>query len=334
MPDVALQDDHAVRLRTRLIGLGVATTYALCATFGPCIAFLTDGRHRTAIGVLLLVAALATFALSRLPAERLAAHPRAEAFFLGWSLGTIAIISAVAALDGGAASPANAAFFLPIVFAALAYPPRSFVLVSVLAVLAFVVVALVPADGGARPGLAYVALFATSLALAGLTCGWQARLQREARAELARAVCTDPLTGCLNRRGFGDRVEAALASGAPFALLQLDVDRFKAVNDAHGHAAGDRVLAEAVALARRHLRSGDAIGRLGGDEFAVLLRDADAAEADDVRARLAAVLSFGATISVGRACHPADGTTAEALHAAADRDLYARKRARGLHAAA
>ena len=78
-------DEHAVRLRARMIGLGVWLTYALCATMGPGVALLADGPERTAISVLLVVAVLATFALSRLPADAIARHPRAEAFFLGWS---------------------------------------------------------------------------------------------------------------------------------------------------------------------------------------------------------------------------------------------------------
>ena len=122
-------DEHAVHVRARMIGLGVWLTHALSPTMGP-------GRR---------------------------------------------------------------AALLPILFAALAYPLRRVVLAYV--------------------ALAPVGLFATSLALAGVMCAWQARLQRESRTELARALRTDPLTGCLNRRGVAARVAAELATAEPFALL-------------------------------------------------------------------------------------------------------------------
>lgn len=94
---------------------------------------------------------------------------------------------------------------------------------------------------------------------------------------------TDPLSGLLNRRGFETRASTMLgicqATGLPASLLIADLDRFKALNDRHGHAAGDRVIAEFAARLRAAAGSRAVAGRLGGEEFAVLLPMADAAAA-------------------------------------------------------
>lgn len=149
---------------------------------------------------------------------------------------------------------------------------------------------------------------------------------------------TDPLTGLLNRRALIAEAEAAFADArACPALMLIDLDGFKAVNDCHGHAAGDELL---VLIARR---MHDAVGtkgviaRLGGDEFAVLMRHASASELQQLVDRLllslvppfvfgGARITLGA--SAGTAMAPADGSALEQLFAAADRALYAVKQSR------
>jgi diguanylate cyclase (GGDEF)-like protein len=162
------------------------------------------------------------------------------------------------------------------------------------------------------------------------------------RTEVATAVLTDPLTGCVNRRGFDQQLARELAraerAGAPVALLAVDVDHFKRVNDGHGHAAGDAVLREVGALLREGARAGDVVARVGGEEFVVVLADADEAGAaalarrlvERVRARaFAALPGSGITVSVGVAAEPSvhDAGIAEALKGRADAALYAAKRA-------
>jgi diguanylate cyclase (GGDEF)-like protein/putative nucleotidyltransferase with HDIG domain len=151
-------------------------------------------------------------------------------------------------------------------------------------------------------------------------------------ARLNADATTDPLTGLDNHRAFQERLRAELARaqrhGRPVALALVDVDHFKAVNDAGGHGLGDEVLRAVAQHLREHLRAGDALARVGGDEFAILLPevDATAAAAALERARRTverAPFAGGAhvTISVGVSDvgHAAD---AEALTRYADGALY------------
>ncbi|MFD1839456.1 diguanylate cyclase (GGDEF) domain-containing protein [Paracidovorax cattleyae] len=154
--------------------------------------------------------------------------------------------------------------------------------------------------------------------------------------ELVEVLGTDALTGAANRAGLARRAEAALEAGEPFTLMLLDLDGFKAVNDTHGHAAGDAVLVALVQRLRALLRDGDLVARLGGDEFAVLLAGAPprTALADKARAMANAVVSplgfegrnLAVGLSVGIARHPGDGRTLESLLRAADAAMYASKR--------
>ncbi|MDP1819010.1 MAG: GGDEF domain-containing protein [Acidimicrobiales bacterium] len=157
--------------------------------------------------------------------------------------------------------------------------------------------------------------------------------------ELREQARLDDLTGALNRRAFFDRLKVELRradrSGAPVTLVLCDLDRFKALNDTHGHPAGDAALRAFAELLGANLRSIDSVGRLGGDEFGLVLVGADARDADSILRRL--VASLGARpsgvgdlgASYGTARRPSDGTTCEQLVAVADRRLYDAKRAGG-----
>ena len=150
----------------------------------------------------------------------------------------------------------------------------------------------------------------------------------------------DPLTGLANRRQFEDRLAHALGrprrQGQAVALMYMDVDHFKQVNDGHGHAAGDEVLRVFGQRLSACVRAGDLAARLGGDEFVVLIEDLAAPEtAEGIARKLIAAMSEGimveaatlhVTTSIGIAysMHPAVSKT---LTAAADVALYAAKRA-------
>jgi diguanylate cyclase (GGDEF)-like protein len=172
-------------------------------------------------------------------------------------------------------------------------------------------------------------VFLVSMALSGGLCMWQTRLGERQRDELSVLSRTDSLTGCLNRRGFTERLDAELAragrEGGEVALVQLDLNGFKAVNDEHGHAAGDEMLRWVGATLHGLLRASDVTGRLGGDEFALLLPGLGAVDARAVADRTVAALAERIGASVGVAVHPADGPTGDLLHRHADAELYSHK---------
>jgi diguanylate cyclase (GGDEF)-like protein len=153
------------------------------------------------------------------------------------------------------------------------------------------------------------------------------------------AALADPLTGLANRRAFMERAGRLFArarSGqAPVLLLAFDLDRFKAVNDAFGHAAGDRVLRIFADVLSRVLRPADLVARLGGEEFTAALPDCSVEAALAIARRISAAFQndarfldgqrVGATVSVGvAAANPAEQTLAEAM-ASADQALYEAK---------
>jgi diguanylate cyclase (GGDEF)-like protein len=156
--------------------------------------------------------------------------------------------------------------------------------------------------------------------------------------ELQAHADTDFLLDILNRRGFERELNRSVAYiqryHASGALIVLDVDRLKPINDAFGHAAGDEVLKEVVAVLRRHVRSSDVIGRLGGDEFALLLWNLSETDAHAKAALLEQAidrLTFvfrGRSVTAGASAGIAVlGPQAEAGKALeeADRAMYVRK---------
>ena len=152
---------------------------------------------------------------------------------------------------------------------------------------------------------------------------------------LALSAATDPLTGLANRRAFEERLDARLAGqSSTFAVLMLDVDDLKQVNDAEGHAAGDAVLVEVARVLRAHVREGDLVTRWGGDEVVLLVDGLDRVGAISLARRVGGTLLAGGggsrsiSVSLGTACYPADGSSRDTLLAAADRSMYADKRQR------
>jgi diguanylate cyclase (GGDEF)-like protein len=161
------------------------------------------------------------------------------------------------------------------------------------------------------------------------------RLERE-RDALRHSAATDPLTGIANRRALLERIDYEISRHArahhSFALVMIDLDGFKALNDRFGHAAGDDLLRETAAALNRTVRAQDTAARIGGDEFCVLAPETDAAGLPPLEERIGQAVSsvtagMGALhASAGSAVFPGDGSSAQTLLAAADHRLLAAKR--------
>jgi diguanylate cyclase (GGDEF)-like protein len=194
-----------------------------------------------------------------------------------------------------------------------------------------------------RPGIGLsvlIAIVGISLAalLAALVLIWS---RNERIQELQRQASQDPLTGLKNRRRFEEDLRTEMArnrrDGGEAALLMLDIDNFKQVNDTLGHPVGDRVIAEIAGVLRARMRVTDVVARLGGDEFAIVLPNCDAAEARSVAEAIATAIREHApreegaprlTASVGIAMFGADPRlSTESLEEEADAALYEAKRA-------
>jgi diguanylate cyclase (GGDEF)-like protein len=162
------------------------------------------------------------------------------------------------------------------------------------------------------------------------------RASHEALWSLSRR---DELTGVGNYRSLHERLAEVIARHGrherQFALILLDLDGFKQVNERHGHLQGDRLLTEVGAALCDEVRGEDAVFRQGGDEFAVIVEETDAEEATEVAGRIRTRIAqrgFGnderlpLSGATGFAIYPSDGFTAEALLGYADQDLLAAKR--------
>lgn len=168
-----------------------------------------------------------------------------------------------------------------------------------------------------------------------------ARKQGDTLEALRQLATRDQLTGMLNRREF-DRIMAEEAErsqrfGQPLSLVMVDIDHFKAVNDTHGHPAGDAVLKEVAKILTAELRSVDRVARYGGEEFALILMQTGRPAAGEVAQRVVKAvasnpvvieggITLKLTISAGVAVLPNDVSRIELLVGAADRSLYAAKR--------
>jgi diguanylate cyclase (GGDEF)-like protein len=161
------------------------------------------------------------------------------------------------------------------------------------------------------------------------------RLEQE-RDALRASALSDPLTGVANRRSLLERIDYEIARHArsrrSFALLMLDLDGFKLLNDRFGHPAGDDLLCDVAAALARVIRDQDTLARVGGDEFCVLAPETDGPGAERLTGRVeSAVARVAAGLdtlgaSAGAAVFPHDGTTAAELFDAADQRLLGAKR--------
>jgi diguanylate cyclase (GGDEF)-like protein len=253
-------------------------------------------------------------------------------------LGRVGLVAAAGALAVSAAGGGDA-FWLSVPLALLVAGPaegrRAAFLGAGLVVLAACVPAALSPDLGPLPGAPLV------LAVAGgsvaVLLAVRARLEGE-RSAMRRWALTDPLTGAANRRGLGERIEYEVLRHARqkhrFAIVMIDLDGFKGVNDRFGHPAGDELLRDVATSLREAVRDQDTVARLGGDEFCVLAPETDGAGGAHLAERVTTAVRRVTTgldnlsASVGVAVYPDDGATAAAVLDAADSAQIAAKRLR------
>ena len=202
-------------------------------------------------------------------------------------------------------------------------------------------------DADSRPGifagsnavdtLTFILMFIATVAV---TFGFLIMHRERAEQALRSLAMHDALTGLLNRRAFAEQCERELArarrAGAGLAMLLLDLDHFKMVNDSFGHRVGDRVLVDLAARLKRWRRAADVVGRYGGEEFCILLPDTGAADATAVAERMRAGIAAEplggvaspVTASIGvAACASTGQVDLDFLIVRADEALYEAKRA-------
>lgn len=315
--------------RSARTGAAVALMATILTNLGAGV--LTTGHLRTPNVVAATTLAVLTAVLLRLPEDRTAPlvvlAPLAGVGMIVW----LDLLSRDAGVTG------QVFFIVPVIWAAaqLRLGGALVVVVVTLAGEAVVVFSFLPTQ-------AAVVDFAYLTVLLTLVCGVLARsgvVQERLVEQLRHQAGVDPLTGLSTRRVLdAATTSAAREGGQGTSLVIIDLDRFKTVNDTHGHLGGDAALTHVAALLRTHCRDHDVVARMGGDELAVLMRDCPPQAAalraqqlvDAVRDSpllLPGGVTVPLSISAGLAVCPPDGTRAEELYARADAALYTAKRA-------
>ena len=310
------------RARAPLSRTGSAALFAVAALLGVLNTLVPgyEGTDRGGLVAVTLACVAAAVFISRTRA------PMSEAEMHGAAVVGTVVVSAAIDFTGGAPNAGTMLYLWVALYSGYFFSRRAVAgHVLLMAVAYAVVIALRPlpysAVGNWATTVAGVAVAAACVRLLKERLDWS-------MARVSRLAASDALTGLANRRGWAARAGAemrrARRTGEPLGVALIDLDRFKAYNDRHGHAAGDRLLVACARAWGEALRGSDFLARFGGDEFAVLLPDCDAAVLDEVASRLRSALPDGAGCSVGATIWRAGEPMEEALRRA-DAALYADK---------
>jgi diguanylate cyclase (GGDEF)-like protein len=255
------------------------------------------------------------------------------AFRVGWSNAGLALQMAIVCVALAWRAPQSSRRWRALVFGALAVMALLTLWRGVLGAFFTAAYPHFRAPHAVNLASALLSPIALVLSTLGLLVAWHEEADRELRSQANH----DSLTGLLNRRAFAERAAALMAQArrydTPLALLLIDIDHFKAINDRLGHAGGDRALQTLGRALRESLRGGDIAGRHGGEEFCVLLFHADAIAAGEYDRRLRRMVGEHAEtaelpslrFSAGLAMLRADDRSIEPLVARADDALYQAK---------
>lgn len=297
--------------------------------------------HHVGLTLALLLAfsaAIVAFRSQRLFRNRMRLRLMVES----WSM--MAFITGVLCLTGREASPMLNLYLLPVILSALTLG-RMITLLQVAAIFVIHFALALATPGVQVLSLAYASAAVGELApilLVGYLTATLAADVSEAREHIETLAQTDPLTGLLNLRTFNgawQRVHAASESAqAPYAVLMLDIDHLRTVNESFGHAAGDSVLTLVARSLQRSIRNSDFAARYAGDEFTLLLPGATPEVAGEVIARIRnnvykTTLDLGSrmirsSVAVGVANYPRDGREIRDLLGAAEANMYRDKELR------
>ncbi|MCZ2857261.1 GGDEF domain-containing protein [Blastococcus sp. VKM Ac-2987] len=302
-------DDDRVAYWVHHVRIGVVVTeLAALAVIG--YALLVDGPGHNHPGLLLLTGLTVVTAptVLLLPLHAMIRDWRGPTLFYGWTLGTAVVVITATRLDGGAASPLDALLFLTLTFMAAAYSPVGVIAMGSAMTAGYLLFIELP--GLTTRGLFFVSVMSIftivcTMASANSWAAYDRQMLLIRTAEMLAS--TDALTGIPNRRLFLERVARALddaVRGRRSVVCLVDLDGFKAVNDADGHAAGDALLVAVGASLGGAIRETDTVARIGGDEFAVLADVVAGRSAPSLAERLREAVALagarhGVTASVG-----------------------------------
>jgi diguanylate cyclase (GGDEF)-like protein len=331
-------DDARVAYWIRHVRIGVLLSeLSAAAVIGYVLLTESPGRNSPVILGLCGLVMVACPLLLLLPLEAMMRDSRGPTMFYVWSIATSVLVIIGTRLDGGPSSPLDALLFLTLTFLAVAYSPYGVVVMGSLMTAAYLYFVELP--GLTTSGLFFLVIMAAFTMVCAMASAnsWAAYDRQVLLIRTQETLAsTDPLTGIPNRRAYLERVAEAVdaaAWGHQTVVCLVDLDGFKAVNDAGGHAAGDVMLRAVGSALGGAVRETDTVARLGGDEFAVLADISVGFSGEMLAERLRDAVArigrlSGVTASVGVA-EVQPGDDVEDLMHRADAAMYRSKNAGG-----